>query len=101
MVAILFGLLPTNGRILGCFLGFDDCQWLAILSHEHVVTILMPLIRSGWFFNPIGQTNFNVVFLDNLDPVVDIPAGSSQLFVNDLFAGGGFVLHLSGRNDRK
>ncbi|MNN35958.1 hypothetical protein D3C81_1498280 [compost metagenome] len=87
VVAVLFGLLTTNGGITAGLLGLNYCQRLAVFAEQDVVTELMTFVGCTWLSNAFGQAREDVKLFNNLSGIVDDPARSGKLLINQLRPG--------------
>jgi len=94
VVAVLFGLLATDGGINVGFLRFDDGQWLTVFSEERVIAELLRLLRNGLFRRDVAIFRGNRQLQGYLGWVRNRPARVRKSPVDDFSSGLLFVIHV-------
>jgi len=99
VVAVLLGLLATDGGINDGFLRFDDGQWFTVSSEDRVIAELFRLIPLRLVSDSVVGCDADSKFRLHLTQVNDVPSGRGEPTVNDFSTGVFFVGHLQGQQE--
>jgi hypothetical protein len=88
----LLGLFSAECRILAGSFCFDNGKWYSITAQENIVAELVAAIGGGFFGNLEGF-NENIILLDHLTRIINVPACLAQSGVDQLYAGLLLCLH--------